>query len=101
MGRRIRDPETCLNFLAIFGPISVMFLLILWGSLVILAFALIDYGLGVHFQTEAGPVNFGGLHLHERIDVLDARARRRHVSRIRSTDSWSSSRRRPGSSSSG
>ena len=60
-GRRIRDPERCLNFLAIYGPVSVMFLLILWASLVIFAFTFIDYSLGSQFETTAGPVRFGGL----------------------------------------
>jgi hypothetical protein len=60
-GRRIRDPERCLSFLAIYGPVSVMFLLILWAFLVIVAFALIDYSLGTQFRTDAGPVHFGGL----------------------------------------
>ena len=60
-GRRIRDPGMCLTFLSIYGPVSVMILLIVWASLVIFAFALIDYGLGSQFRTEAGPVKFGGL----------------------------------------
>src|SRR5947199_6906778 len=45
-GRRIRNPEVRLSFLAIYGPISVMLLLILWAAVVIVAFALIYYGLG-------------------------------------------------------
>jgi hypothetical protein len=61
MARWIRDPEARLSFLAVYGPVSVMVLLILWGASVILAFALIYFGLGSEFQAAAGPVDFGTL----------------------------------------
>jgi hypothetical protein len=61
VGCRIEQPELRLGFLAVYGPISVMFLLILWGSLVILGFTLIYMGLGPRFQAANGPVDPGTL----------------------------------------
>jgi hypothetical protein len=61
VGRRFAEPEPRLTFLSIFGPLSVMLLLMLWGAVVIVAFALIYYGLGSQFQAVDGPVNFGTL----------------------------------------
>ncbi len=61
VGRRIREPELRLSFLAIFGPISVFLMLILWGVLMIVAFALIYQGLGPRLQVMAGSGGFGTL----------------------------------------
>src|SRR3954470_14076441 len=61
VGRRIRQPELRLSFLAVYGPVSVMLLLILWAGLMIVAFALIYQGLGPRFQAAAGSVGFGTL----------------------------------------
>ena len=61
VGRRIRQPELRLSFLAVYGPLSVMLLLVLWAGLMIVAFALIYHGLGPRFQAAAGPVGFGTL----------------------------------------
>ena len=60
-GRRIRDPHSRLTFVAIYGPISIVLLLVLWAGLMIVAFALIYQGLGPRFQAEAGSVGFGTL----------------------------------------
>ena len=60
-GRRISPPDRQLIFLAIYGPISVMVLLILWGGLMILAFTLIFQGMGPRFQGGTGPLGFGAL----------------------------------------
>src|SRR5271168_3141036 len=49
VGCRIRRPELRSNFLAVFGPLSVMLLLNLWAGLMIVAFALIYQGLGAQF----------------------------------------------------
>jgi Ion channel len=59
--RRILLPEMRLNFLAVYGPFSVMLLLALGGVLMIVAFALIYHGLGPRFQAVAGPIGFGTL----------------------------------------
>ena len=61
IGRGIRPPGLRLNFLAVYGPLSVILLLVLGGGLMIVAFALIYQGLGPRFQATAGPVDFGTL----------------------------------------
>jgi hypothetical protein len=59
--RRIQQPDLRLSFLAVYGPLSVFLMLILWAVLMIAAFALIDQGLGPRFQAAAGPMGFGTL----------------------------------------
>jgi hypothetical protein len=61
VGRRIRQPELRVSFLAVYGPLSVMVLLLLWATLMIVAFALIYQGLGTRFLSAAGSVGFGTL----------------------------------------
>jgi hypothetical protein len=61
VGRRISQPDRQLIFLAVYGPISVMLLLILWGGWMIVAFAMIYQGLGPRLQGESGPLGFGAL----------------------------------------
>ena len=75
IGRRIRQPQLQLSFLAIYGPISVILLLILWGGLMIVAFAMIYQGLGAQFDAASGHGWIRHAALHERVDVSDARAR--------------------------
>jgi hypothetical protein len=60
-GRRIPEPGLRLSFLAVYGPLAAMLVLVLWGGLMILAFALIYHGLGPRFQAASGPVGFGTL----------------------------------------
>ncbi len=61
VGRRIRQTGLRLSFLAIYGPLSVVLLLVLWAVLIILAFTLIYQGLGSQFHAVAGSVGFGTL----------------------------------------
>jgi len=61
IGRRIRGPELRLSFLAVYGPISVMLLLVIWAVLAVVAFALIYQGLGSRFEQGGVPVGFGTL----------------------------------------
>jgi hypothetical protein len=61
IGRRIADKEWGLSFLAVYGPLSVMFLLVLWGGLLVFAFAIIYHGLGDRFQADRGSIGFGAL----------------------------------------
>jgi len=61
VGRRIRRPDLRLSFLAVYGPLSVMRLLIVWAVLIIGAFTLIYHGLGPRFLSAAGSVGFGTL----------------------------------------
>ena len=60
-GRRIARREQRLSFLSIFGPLSVLILLVVWAGLMILAFTLIYHGLGPRFQSPSGSVGFGTL----------------------------------------
>jgi hypothetical protein len=61
MGRRIQDGDLRLSFLAVYGPVSVMVLLVLWAGLLIVAFAVIYHGLGDRFQADRGAIGFGAL----------------------------------------
>jgi hypothetical protein len=61
VGRRIQQPDLRLSFLAVYGPVLVFLMLIIWATLMIAAFALIYQGLGPRFQAAAGPVRFGTL----------------------------------------
>ena len=61
MARRISSDDLRLSFLAVYGPISVMMLLILWAGLIIVAFALIYHGLGPRFQASGGSTDFDTL----------------------------------------
>jgi hypothetical protein len=60
-GRRISQPELRLNFFAVYGPMSVMILLVLWGWLIVLGFTLIYQGLGDRLQVTDGRGGFGTL----------------------------------------
>ena len=61
VGRRIRQRDLRLSFLAVYGPLSVVLLLVLWAVLMIVAFTLIYHGLGSRFHAVAGSVGFGTL----------------------------------------
>ena len=61
VGRRISQPDRQLIFLAVYGPISVMLLLVIWGGRMIVAFTMIYQGLGPRLQGESGPLGFGSL----------------------------------------
>jgi len=61
VARRISQNELRLSFLSVYGPISVMLLLILWAGLMIVAFALIYHTMGQRFQASVGPADFGTL----------------------------------------
>jgi Ion channel len=49
------------NFLAYFGPLSLILLLVLWAFGLILGFALLQYGSGEHLHLGAEPITFGTL----------------------------------------
>ena len=61
VGRRIERRDLRLSFLAVYGPISVISLLIIWAGLMIVAFALIYHGLGPRLQAASGSIDFGTL----------------------------------------
>jgi len=52
------------NFLGYFGPLSLIFLLILWAAGLIFGFALLQYGAGEHFRLGSEPLTFGVLLYH-------------------------------------
>jgi hypothetical protein len=52
------------NFLSYFGPLSLIFLLILWAGGLIFGFALLQYGVGEHFRLSGEPLTFGLLVYH-------------------------------------
>jgi hypothetical protein len=61
LGRRVEPQGLRLSFLAVYGPISVILLLVIWGGLMIVAFALIYHALGPRFQSTSGSIDFGTL----------------------------------------
>jgi Ion channel len=61
VGRRVAPTGLRLSVLAVYGPISVILLLVIWAGLIILAFAMIYHGLGPRFQAASGPAGFGTL----------------------------------------
>jgi hypothetical protein len=61
VGRGIRQRDRQLIFLSVYGPVSVMLLLVIWAGLMIVAFAMIYHGLGPRFQADRGSIDFGAL----------------------------------------
>jgi hypothetical protein len=61
IGRRITETRLQLSFLSVYGPLSVIGLLVLWAGLMMVAFAMIYQGLGAHFNAPSGPLGFGSL----------------------------------------
>jgi hypothetical protein len=64
MASRIPSRARRENFLSYFGPLSLIFLLILWASGLIFGFALLQYGVGEHFRLSGEPLSFGLLIYH-------------------------------------
>jgi hypothetical protein len=60
----IQSPSRRENFLGYFGPLSLIFLLMLWAAGLIFGFALLQYGAGEHVQLSNEPINFGRLMYH-------------------------------------
>jgi hypothetical protein len=61
VGRRIHSPELQLAYLAVYGPLSVMFLLLIWVGFLLVAFAMIYHGFAPRFQAAHGSIGFGAL----------------------------------------
>jgi hypothetical protein len=64
IGTHIKSASRRENFLGYFGPLSLIFLLILWALGLILGFALVQYGAGEHVQMGNTPITFGALLYH-------------------------------------
>jgi hypothetical protein len=60
----IKSPGRRENFLGYFGPLSLIFLLVLWACGLIFGFALVQYGAGEHVQLSNEPITFGRLMYH-------------------------------------
>lgn len=52
------------NFLGYFGPLSLIFLLVLWAISLIFGFTLLQYGLGEHLRLSDEQITFGVLLYH-------------------------------------
>src|SRR6266481_603096 len=59
IARRIPSRSRRENFLSYFGPLSLIFLLILWAAGLIFGFALLQWGVGEHFRLSGEPITFG------------------------------------------
>ena len=59
VGRRIRPGNSRENFLSVFGPLSLIVLLAAWALVLILGFALLQWGLGSHLSSPPGLSGFG------------------------------------------
>ncbi len=64
MAGRIPSRARRENFLSYFGPLSLIFLLILWATGLIFGFALLQYGVGEHFRLSGDRLTFGLLIYH-------------------------------------
>jgi hypothetical protein len=60
----IQSPSQRENFLGYFGPLSLIFLLMLWALGLIFGFSLLQYGAGEHVQLTNEQINFGRLIYH-------------------------------------
>ncbi len=58
IARKIGSPRLRESFLGYFGPLSLIFLLVLWAFGLVLAFALLHWGSGEHVQLSGEPITF-------------------------------------------
>ncbi len=59
LARRVRSLERRENLLAVYGPLALLLLLVLWVGLLIFAFALLQWGLGSQMRAVDGASGFG------------------------------------------
>ncbi len=59
LGRRIRSYQRRENLLSMFGPLSLLVLLVLWAGVLIVAYAGIQWALGSPLAMAGGPPTFG------------------------------------------
>jgi hypothetical protein len=64
VARRLKSANRRENFLAYFGPLSLILLLGFWAVGLIFGFACIQYGLGEHLQITNEKITFGKLLYH-------------------------------------
>jgi hypothetical protein len=61
---RIQTQARRESFLGYFGPLSLLFLLVLWAAGLVIGFALLQYGGGRHVQMGSNVITFGVLLYH-------------------------------------
>ncbi len=59
LARRVSSLERRETALAVYGPLALLALLVLWAGLLILAFALLQWGLGSQLSAPEGAASFG------------------------------------------
>lgn len=64
LARHIPSANRREGFLAYFGPLSLIFLLVFWAIGLIFGFACVQYGLGEHLQLGSEKITFGKLIYH-------------------------------------
>ena len=75
------------NFLTIYGPASLLLLIVCWAFGLLLAFALLHAGLDPTLRTVGWAAGLRGRPLHERHDAVHAGTRRRRLARRRRENS--------------
>jgi len=58
IAHRIKDSKRTQNFISFYGPLSLLMLLSVWAIDLIIAFALIQWGLGSQIKGPEGNANF-------------------------------------------
>lgn len=64
LSRHIKTLGRRENYLSYFGPLSLIFLLVVWALSLIFGFTLLQYGLGEHVRLSGENVSFGVLLYH-------------------------------------
>jgi len=58
IARRLHQSKKRETFLSVFGPLSLLMLLILWAVTLVFGFALLHWAFGSHIYTASGPTGF-------------------------------------------
>jgi hypothetical protein len=58
IGYRIKNTDRCENFLSLYGPLSLLFLISLWATILILGFALLQWSIGGRLEAPDGTNDF-------------------------------------------
>ncbi|MGH2405812.1 MAG: potassium channel family protein [bacterium] len=59
VARRIRQPRRREHYLSVFGPLSLILLVVTWASGLVVGFAVLQWGLGSPFAAPEGTAGFG------------------------------------------
>ena len=58
IARRVRKSKKRETFLSVFGPLSLLMLLVFWAASLVFGFALLHWSFGSHIYTANGPAGF-------------------------------------------